>query len=328
MAGRNGYTSQPSWALYDTTGSTEDWSFFNTGGFGFTFEIGPDEFHPPFEKGVVDEYLGNPGTAGAGKGGNRGAYFEMAKATLDKALHSTLTGTAPAGWDLQIRKTFTSETSPVAQPNGTIAPLEYTDTLTSSYASKGGTFSWAVNPSTRPIVAGRYGRDALAPAQPSVAFPNPAGIPARNTGDPRTGASESFEFTVGGLPQYDNGTATVSMQWPSAGTDWDLFVFNAAGELVGQSAQGGTAREDALLIDPPAGKYTAYMTNWSGGTSDWTSAGVTFANPLPELRTGIKEAWQLTCTKPNGDVQSTRAVIVERGQTLDLGNACKKAKEQ
>ena len=66
----------------------------------------------------------------------------------------------------------------------------------------------------------------------------------------------------------------------------------------------------------------------SMSASDWTSAGVSFTNPLPELRTGVKEAWQLTCSKPGGDVQSTRAVVVDRGQTLDLGNACKKAKEQ
>ncbi len=46
------------------------------------------------------------------------------------------------------------------------------------------------------------------------------------------------------------------------------------------------------------------------------------------MRTGSKEAWQPTCSKPNGDVQSTRAVVVDRGQTLDLGNACKKAEEQ
>ena len=330
MASRNGYTSQPSWALYDTTGSTEDWSFFNTGGFGFTFEIGPDEFHPPFEQGVVDEYLGNPGTAGAGKGGNRAAYFEMARSTLDKAFHSTLTGTAPAGWQLEISKTFTSETSPVVQPGGVLgAPLEYTDTLTSSYRSKGGKFSWAVNPSTRPVVAGRYGRDPLAPAQPTATLANPAGIPAENTGDPFNGPHEAVTFEIGELPKYDNGTATFSMQWASTATDWDVYVVNSEGQLVGQSAQGSTNREDALLIDPPAGTYTAYVVNYDGGaTDDWSAGSVTFANPLPELRTGIKEAWQLTCSKPDGDVQSTRAVVVDRGQTLDLGNACKKAKEQ
>ena len=330
MASKNGYTSQPSWSLYDTTGSTEDWSFFNTGGFGFTFEIGPDEFHPPFQQGVVNEYLGLGDTAGAGKGGNRASYFEMAKATLDKSFHSTLTGTAPAGWDLEISKTFTSETSPVIQPNGTAGmPIEYTDTLSSTYDSKGGKFSWAVNPSTRPIVAGSYGREPLAPAQTSVSFANPAGIPAENAGDPLTGASESFTFTIGALPQVDNGTATVSAAWGSTATDWDLYVVNSDGQIVGQSAQGGTNREDALLIDPPAGTYTAYLINYEGGaTDDWSSAGVTFANPLPEVRTGIKEAWQLTCTKPNGEVQANRNVVVERGATLDLGNACKKAKKQ
>jgi hypothetical protein len=330
LASKNGYTSQPSWALYDTTGSLEDWSFFNTGGFGFTYEIGPDEFHPPFQQGVVDEYLGNQGTAGAGKGGNRASYFEMAKSTLDKTFHSTLTGTAPAGWGLKIDKTFTSETSPVLQANGsTGAPLEYTDTLTSSYASKGGKFSWAVNPSTRPIVAGRYGRDPLAPAQPGQAFTNPTGIPAANTDDPITGAHEAVQFTIGALPQYDNGTATVSMAWGSTATDWDLYVVNSDGQIVGQSAQGGTNREDALLIDPAAGTYTAYLVNYEGGaTDDWTSAGVAFANPLPELRTGIKEAWNLSCTKPDGTVAATRAVVVERGQTLDLGNACKRSKGQ
>jgi hypothetical protein len=325
MANRNGYTNQPSWALYDTTGGTEDWSFFNTGGFGFTFEIGPDEFHPPFEDGVVDEYLGNAGTAGSGKGGNRGAYFEMAKATLDKGLHSTLTGTAPEGWSLEIAKTFTSETT-----GGGVGsmPIEYTDNLSSTLAVKGGRFEWAVNPSTRPVVAGRYGREPLAPPQQTITLPNPAGVPVVNKGAIAT-ANEKVDFEIGALPQYDNGTAVVSMKWAKIATDWDLYVFNSVGQLVGQSAQGSTNREDALLIDPPAGKYTAVVVNYAGGaTDDWDSGAVTFANPLPELRTGIKEAWQLTCRKPTGEVQSVRDVIVDRGQTADLGNACKKAKEQ
>ena len=42
MAANNGYTNQPSYALYDTTGTTEDWSYYATGGLGFTFEIGSD----------------------------------------------------------------------------------------------------------------------------------------------------------------------------------------------------------------------------------------------------------------------------------------------
>ena len=327
LASKNGYTSQPSWALYDTTGGLEDWSFFNTGGFGFTYEIGPDEFHPPFQQGVVDEYLGNAGTAGAGKGGNRASYFEMAKSTLDKTLHSTLTGTAPEGWKLDITKTFSNETSPVVQLNGTAGqPLTYTDTLTSSYASRGGKFSWAVNPSTRPLVAGRYGRDPLAPAQKGTTFTNPAGIPAANEGDPLV-ANESFEFTVGALPEVDNGTATVSMTWADPAVDWDLFVYNSAGQVVGQSATFGDNTEDALLIEPAPGTYRAVLVNYEGGDrSDWTSAGVSFASPLPLLETGIKESWQLSCRKPDGTVASIKQVVVDRGQTLDVGKVCQKGK--
>ena len=50
MAAANHYTNQPSFKLYDTTGSTEDWSYWNTGGYGFTFEIGTEGFHPPYHE--------------------------------------------------------------------------------------------------------------------------------------------------------------------------------------------------------------------------------------------------------------------------------------
>ena len=58
----NGYAKWAAFQLHDTSGSVEDWSYWNTGGFGFTFEIGPDEFHPPYQNGVV---AGVPRTAAA-----------------------------------------------------------------------------------------------------------------------------------------------------------------------------------------------------------------------------------------------------------------------
>jgi hypothetical protein len=79
MAEQNGYTSQHAWELYDTTGSTEDWSYNATGGFGYTFEIGPDEFHPPFPE-VVDEYLGAGEYAGKG---NREAFLLALENAVD-----------------------------------------------------------------------------------------------------------------------------------------------------------------------------------------------------------------------------------------------------
>ena len=45
MTAANGYANIHGWELYDTTGTTEDWSYNATGGYGYTFEIGPHEFH-------------------------------------------------------------------------------------------------------------------------------------------------------------------------------------------------------------------------------------------------------------------------------------------
>ena len=75
MASKNDYVSQASYQLYDTSGSTEDWSYWITGGFGYTFEIGDEGFHPAYEEAVVGEYLGLAPADGAGLGGNREAYW-------------------------------------------------------------------------------------------------------------------------------------------------------------------------------------------------------------------------------------------------------------
>uniref|UniRef100_UPI002FC84621 M14 family metallopeptidase n=1 Tax=Aeromicrobium sp. TaxID=1871063 RepID=UPI002FC84621 len=40
MASHNGYANIPGYGLYDTTGGTEDWTFWTAGSLGYTFEIG------------------------------------------------------------------------------------------------------------------------------------------------------------------------------------------------------------------------------------------------------------------------------------------------
>jgi hypothetical protein len=322
LAAHNGYANIPAYQLYDTTGSTEDWSFWNTGGLGFTFEIGPSEFHPPYATGVVAEYLGTAPAAGAGHGGNRESYYAMLASTVDPALHSTLTGSAPTGWTLRVHKEFVTPTSPVIAPDGsTGAPILYGDVLDSTYRPAGRQFRWAVNPSTRPYVAGRLGRDPVAPPQADLTLVNPAGVPAENQDDPISGAHESVPFTVGGPPAVDNGKFTVHVEWAVPTTDWDLYILNSAGQMVGQSARANTTQEEATLPDPPPGEYTAVLVNYAGGAAaDWTGV-VRFTSPLPTVR-GPKESWTFTCETPGGQVRAARQVIVDRGQTVDLGNAC------
>jgi murein tripeptide amidase MpaA len=329
MASHNGYENQAGWQLYDTSGSTEDWSFWVTGGLAYTFEIGATEFHPPYQAGVVDEYLGSGAAAGAGKGGNREAYYAMLESTANAAHHATVTGSAPKGWKLRINKEFQTPTSPIIQPDGSVAePILYTDKLNSSLTAPGGRFSWSVNPSTRPYVAGRFGRKPTGPPQSPVALPNPAGQPGENTeGNPLNGPYESIPFTIAAPPAVDNGTANVHIQWNNPATDYDLYVIDAAGKIVGQSAAFGDTDEDAALIDPLPGEYRAIVVNYDqvdgAPYDDWSGGAVTFKNPLPPV-IGVKESWTLTCEQPNGKLASVRQLIVDRGQKVDLGNACAK----
>jgi Zinc carboxypeptidase len=328
MTSHNGYANIPGFGLYDTTGTTEDWTFWTGGSLGYTFEIGPTEFHPPYQTGVVAEYLGLPPAEGAGNGGNREAYYEMLEATADPRTHSVIRGRAPDGWTLRLKKSFMTSTSPVWNNDfGTDVgnPMLFPDALEYEYRSTGDRFDWHTNPSTRPLVAGRFGRDPVAPPQAAIALANPAGIPAENTGYP-AGPYESIPFTVGGPPEVDNGRMTVHIEWSNPETDWDLYVVNAAGEIVTQSASFGDTTEDAVLVDPPPGDYVAHVVNYDqvqDPPDDWTNGSVTFQSPTPTFY-GPKEAWTLTCEDEEGRVRATRSLVVDRGDRVNVGRVCER----
>jgi hypothetical protein len=329
LAAHNGYSNVPGFGLYDTTGATEDWSFWSTGGLAFTFEIGGTDFHPTYADGVEAEYLGRAPSTGAGKGGNREAYYSMLDATADASLHSRIDGTAAAGSTLRISKTFQTSTSPVWQDdfgNSIGDPRQFTDTLTSELRPAGGAFTWNVNPSTRPLVAGRFGRDPTGPPQARITLPNPPGVPAENTVYPPDGPVEQIPFTVKGPADgVDNGRMNVHIEWSSPDTDWDVYVLGPDGSIVTQSASFGDTTEDALLFDPPPGQYTAVVVNYDQvmrTPDDWFNGNVSFSSPSPRIESGVKEAWTLTCINSAGRVQASRQVVVDRGGVAHVGNAC------
>ena len=154
MAAENGYTSQPSYDLYDTSGSTEDWSYYATGGLGYTFEIGRLDnvpgygavagagFHPPYPQGVVAEWFGKQPTGG----GNREAYYLALESTADEKRHAVITGAGVPGATLRVRKTFTTTTK--GGPDG---PVTFPEDLVSTMeVPASGEFEFHVNQSTRP----------------------------------------------------------------------------------------------------------------------------------------------------------------------------------
>ena len=249
MAEQNGYTNWQGFELYDTTGTTEDWSYFATGGFGFTFEIGraaqsvlpksgePNSqlvldiagsyagvgFHPPYPLGVVSEWLGKGPWAGKG---NREAYYTAFEAAADAANHSVIAGKAEPGTELTLSKTFPTSTSPrgtneeglgVFDPDGT--PIRFQDTLTTTMTvPASGTFEWHVNPSTRPgVLKGIAARPAGGPTTPNIPIAHDPEAPFYpNGGAPIPGTYEEVDFEI--LPTQDNGAMGISISWPGDGS--------------------------------------------------------------------------------------------------------------
>lgn len=353
MSAQNGYENLKSFELYDTSGGTEDWTYYTTGGFGFTYEIGCDtraassgptgaegdcvgNFHPPYQSGVVDHYEGNNPEAPDGAGGNREAYFTMQEFVADAANHSLLTGSAPNGAELRITKTVQTPTwegftdGEVDNPG----PPFFEDTLTSSYeVPSSGKIEWDINPSTRPLVAQPRGREALGEPSATQSF---AGTPATatpcadfETDDPSCWNDHPFTIPDDGS---DNDSATVAIQWGTPASDWDMKVFRdvdgdgtseaeTADDEVGQSAQGPTDSESTTFVSPETGdgrlqpgKYVVRVVNFAA--TEPYDGEVSFLGPQ-EFEPARTESWTLECFI--GDqLRTTRQVQIDRGETQSL----------
>jgi Zinc carboxypeptidase len=303
MAGQNGYASQFGYELYDTTGTTEDWSYFATGGLGFTFEIGPDHFHPPFAE-TVEEY----------EGGNRGAYFLAQENTADTAAHSVLTGRAPAGAILRLRKTFETPTS---------QDTTFTDTLDSTMqVPANGVFEWHTNPSTRPLVAAARGREATGDPSPPQSFSSTGGtVPCANFDDPPEDCYEDHVVTVPSGAGIDNARATIRVEWSTPVSDYDVKVLRD-GEEVGSSGQSTTNFEQVTLGAPAPGDYVVRVINYAA--AEPFTGTVTFEGP-EAFQPAETETWTLSCEQPAGTIRSARQVAIARGErrSLDLRGDCR-----
>ena len=152
MAAPMDYKSERSWELYDNSGTTEDWSYGVTGGYGFTIESSDENFHEAYAKAVVREYID----------GNREAFLRGLEAAATPADHAVIEGFAPPGRVLRLTRTVASQTGPVCvnQPTGffstncgaTTSPLAFSDQLSAARRVGGdGVVGWHVNPSTSPL---------------------------------------------------------------------------------------------------------------------------------------------------------------------------------
>lgn len=288
----NGYQNIHGWELYDTTGTTEDWSYNATGGFGYTFEIGPDEFHPPFPD-VVDEYVGAGEYAGMG---NREAYLRALEATVDASTHSVLTGRAPAGATLKIAKTFRTPT--------------WTDSIEDSVEStlrvgEDGRFTWHMNPSTRPVLEPREITKLAEKPSRSQTFDGGRIAPTKHA---------DHEFTVDSTTDL----LKIDLDWPTP-DDLDLEVYRKEGaSLVKVASSGNTppGKESAQVRDAQAGTYVLRVLNYASVTPSYTLTAAQY-DATTVTTPGRKESYTLTCSY-GGKVLSTQQLQIDRGQARSL----------
>ena len=323
----NGYANVPAYELYETTGATEDWTFWTAGALSFTPEIGDENFHPEFARAVVAEYAGLEPAAGAGAGGNAAAYREIQRATADPELHARVVGQAPTGYSLEFSKVVLTETSPVVGADGNVGePLRFRDDFVTRYEHDSGRFTVALPPSTRPIVDGRLGREPTGPVQEPIALVNPDGVPEENPLLDFAGPNEATTFTIEGPADgVDNGAVELTFSWGSAEqADWDFFLLDPAGQIVAAAATVNQP-ETLTLLDPAPGEYTVVAFNYAQAdpaTPDDWSGTAEFLPPTPPTA-GETEAWTMTCLDRDDAVVARRSVVVDRGETINVRNACR-----
>ena len=295
MTAANGYRNIHGWELYDTTGTTEDWSYNATGGYGYTFEIGPNEFHPPFPQ-VVDEYLGAGEYAGKG---NREAYLLALENAVDTRTHSVITGKAPKGATLRLRKQFSTPTW----------ESSFTDTLNTTMRA-GGDFAWHINQSTRPVV-----QEKLV----EITEDQPVRSQTYQGGPTTVGDHVDHDFAV---TESGIDVLQVDLDWPTP-DDLDLEVYrkDADGTLtqVGSSGNFVGDKERVLMQDPAQGTYVLRVLNFASVTPNWTLTAALF-NAESSTVPGLVENWTLTCER-DGRVIQTVPVVIDRGQQLRVNLA-------
>ena len=333
MAAENGYKSQRGFQLYDTSGTTDDWSYNATSGLVYTFEIGPDAFHPSYSV-VADEYRGNTEAADGG-GGNSAAYMKALRSSANANRHSLIKGDAPKGSFLTLKKRFKTPTSPVLNGAGEEGEvLLLPEKLESKLkVRKRGSFGWHVNPSTRPIVDPTVKRLEARKGKPSdpVMFsgtPVPDALPCADFDTEDPGCWNDHGFKVKEGEGIDNGTATVKITWAEPGSDWDMKVFrdsdgdgSSEGEtkIVGSSAQGATNEESTTVARPglKPGDYVARVINFSAASpyNGRVAFGKTQASTI---KTGF-EKYKLACrARKGGRVLSRQKIQIDRGERVSV----------
>jgi hypothetical protein len=172
-----------------------------------------------------------------------------------------------------------------------------------------GSFTWHVNPSTRPAVMER--RLRVLDEKPSRQEVH------ENTTPVAVGEHVDVPFT---LTETGAGMLAIDLEWGTP-EDWDLEVYrieNGKEVEVGSSGNTPGEAEQVLLQDPPPGEYIARVVNFAAASPAWTLTFGVYGTSDEVLAKGTVERYTLTCETTTGKVLSSTKVLVDRGKALKV----------
>ena len=141
---------------------------------------------------------------------------------------------------------------------------------------------------------------------PATAIADPTLCPPASL-DPTNAVCDHFALTVGVAPSYwttSVGGASVTITWGSSDNDFDLYIYDSAGNEVASSAQGGTTSEQAFIpnasgtYDVVVVPFTVSNSGYSGNASFISQAPATYATGGPVAYNGVREAGANPATAP------------------------------
>jgi hypothetical protein len=159
--------------------------------------------------------------------------------------------------------------------------------------------SGAVGPGT--TAATWQGKSYSASVVADPALCPPASLDSSNT------VCDNFQLTADVDPSYWSiaaGGASVTISWADSANDFDLYVYDAAGNEVASSAQSGTTSEQAFIknasgtYDVVVVPYTVTSSGYNGSASFVTQTPATYTSGGPVAYRGVRVAGANPTTAP------------------------------
>ena len=238
---------QPGYQLYDTTGATEDWSYWTAGGLGFTFEIGPTSSIRRTRRASSPSTSAAPPPRAPARAATARPTTRCSRPRRTRRSTPVSAARRRPARGSRLRKTFQTSTSPVWQHDLGHAdrrpdPLRRTRSSTRSRRPRGA----SPGTSTRP--PGPWWPAASAATPPARRrrrrrCPTRPACRPRTPGDPLDGAQRDRALhRAGAGRRRRQRDVHRPREWTNPATDWDVYVLDAEGAVVAASA--GAAGHD------------------------------------------------------------------------------------